>query len=233
MENSISSFYYIKDIELFAVLASFDVKKWYGIQTDITENAISDSFQNRVINALFQKGYLTFEEDKAVLSKDFSGIVESLVASKSFLYLRRWQNDNPALLFYLSNDRAVCVERSVNDECTLKLSVCQKEELKEYILEECLEEDIVNPEEMNASSEIEMSFSDEITEDMIKEEELITVIEKFRTDTGEKIERLIVQDNGAYYTLVFQSESENKRLLNSSENRKYIIERLIKWGGLE
>ena len=220
MDKNLAESFYIKDIELFTVLASFGVKKMYGINTDIDIKTISETSQNGIISSLYQKNYLSFEDDDLVLTKDFSEIVQTLIKADSFLYIRRWQNDIPALLFYLANNSAVCIERSINDDDTLKVNRCGSDWIKDFIKNECIGEDIST---IDITTECgEFSYIDELSEKIIKEKNYTAVIEKFSTDTGKMINRLVVKDLDVRYQLILQNEYETIILKNDNENQEYV-----------
>ena len=220
MENNINESFYIKDVELFTVLASFGVENWYGLSTDIDITGISESSQNEVISSLYQKGFITIEQDEIMLTEDFSSIIKTLINSKTFIYIRRWQKDDPVLLFYLANNSAVCVERSVNDENTLRINNSSIDQVMDLIVNDCIGEDITR---INDEYEYkEFSFTDELTEETIKDKNYTAVIEKFSTDTGKMINRLLVKDLDVCYQLIFQNESETIVLNNCKDNKEYV-----------
>lgn len=227
MEQKSNVFFYIEDIEFLTLLASFGVEKWYGIKSELDYEKMAKDAPNQVIASLCQKGYASIEKDSVKLSKELSDIVLALINAKTYLYVRRYTNDTPIILFYVSDDRAVYVERSVNDDNTLKLSSFTTKELNQFLKEECFYEDIsaIDAEELYQNDSI--AFNDEVTEQLIDGNELVTVIEKYNATNGKMTDRFIVQDLGVNYRLHLQNSSSELYMENTEEKQKFISNLLI------
>lgn len=227
MEQNLNEFFYINDIEFFTLLASFGVEKWYGINSELDfEKMIKDS-SNQVIASLYQKGYASIENYSVKLSKELSDIFSVLINAKTYLYIRRYANDTPVILFYVSGDRAVYVERSINDDDMLKLSYYTTKGLEQFFKEECYYEDISSIDADELYPKDSIVFNDEVTEQLIDENELVTVIEKYNVANGKMTDRFMVQDLGVNYRLYLQSSSSEICMENTDEKQEFVSNLLI------
>lgn len=227
MEYNLEKFLYIKDNELFVLLASLGVEKLYGISSNIDSDENSQINENDVIASLYNKGYISFIENKAVISQELSEILSVFIKSTSFIYVRNPESDLPVFTTYFSDKGAVFLERSLNEDDTLKLSNISIDEFKSFLRAECLNDDIAPIEEDFVNTDEGVSFGDDITEDMIFENNFTSVVEKFDFFDGKMINRLVVQDLGLSYRLYFQNNDSNLSLENTSQNQEYVLLQLL------
>lgn len=224
MKEYPDKYLYIRDIELFTILASFGINEWYGIKSEINLYNYSLRLKNEVIASLYEKGYIKAKEDKFLISDELSKIIRSLIDSKTYIYIRKLYSDSPIMQFYLSENEAVYVERSLNTNNTLKLSVIAKSDLRNIMLNSCFNDDIDDSE---TEATLSFSLSTLINEQKMVKDNLSVVIEKFSTGSAELISRIVVKDYGINYKLYVQEKSGDNCFCNTQENRKYIIDMLL------
>lgn len=227
MEYNLEKFLYIKDNELFVLLASLGVEKIYGISSNIDSDENSQINENDVIASLYNKGYISLIENKTVISQELSEILANFIQSTSFIYVRNPESEIPVFTIYFSDKGAVFLERSLNEDDTFKLSNISIDALKSFLRAECLKDDIAPIEEDFVNTDEGVSFWDDITEDMIFENNFTSVVEKFDFHNGKMINRLVVQDVGLSYRLHFQSNDTNLCLENTSQNQEYVLLQLL------
>lgn len=226
MEPNLEKFIYIKDIELFTLLAGLGVSEWYGISSNIDLDNTQIN-HNEVLTSLYQKEYIHMKDETAKISKELSEILSVLIASKTYIYVRRFHSETPVMTFYLSENNAVYVERSVNEDNTLKLAKIEFDSLRSFLIKGCFEEDIIPIESEKIYPTEMISFKDKITEQIIYDNEFITVVEKHNTLDGSMLNRLIVQDLGVNYRLYIQSNSSELCVENTEKNQTDIIKVFI------
>lgn len=225
MEEKHRESLFIRDDELFALLATLGVKNWFGLQFESQQ--VRQFNPNVIINSLYQKGYIEVEDKTIKVSEELSLILSNLVSSKRYLYLRKPGLENIVCSFYLSDTVAVSLEKSIVEETTYKISIIDLKSLEQMIMN-CFDENITENEE-NEKEVVNsfFNFNEEINEDDILRENYTVVIEKYKTSDGEKTDRLVIQDVGLYYRVFLQSATSNICMENTKEKQEFICGLLL------
>jgi len=215
----------IKDLDFFSLLVANGVEKWYGIETEESFSDLSSAHMNKIMVSLYQSGYVDWDENKAVIRPDLGELFHILKQAKRFIYARTIQPDPFGILYYVSETNVVRVERSFNDQKTLRVGLMTKKKCAETLLELFFHKDVVSSDkdDRKADTVIPFTLLQPINQnDMIKYSYL-SVLEVYSNSSGNIEQRMIVQDRIVKELIILQNHHNTWSLSNDDNTQRKII----------
>lgn len=190
--------YYIKEKELFLLLAGKGMEHFYGIATCSVKGKMSIPNKEQIhelLAGLYQKNYIEWEDQMVVIKEPINQYVEGIMGASVCMIVEEKEKTKPVSVFYFSKNGIILLESSMQQNEMLRLTSLKEDEFLNVLWElDCFPE-----EELLLESE-------EDSDHGWKEKTEFTLR---AVSDGRQIEKLIIREKGIFTQLIRKNEQEN------------------------
>lgn len=207
--------YFIKEEELYLVLAGAGLTSWYGLTADhrreTDETLVTTEDVNRILASLYQKNFVEWTGGMVNVLEPLSTLTEIIKRSKWCLQIEMPDSDVPLRGCYSYDDKVVMMEKSRWEQEILRFSIWEQESFIQYLWETGVfpEEEIEEDAQMEGVSEVTKS--------------IVSLREK---NTGLENSRMVVTEAGVFPYMSLWEDFEMKK---QPYNRAQCKETLVAW----
>ena len=127
--------YYIEGRELELLLAGVKMKAWYGLslRPDGGEDSVTREDIHRILAGLYQKGYVSWDDEVIRMQEPVSDLVRILKEADSCMRIEWNREEEPLLMIYRAGDRFALLEESRINPMSYRFRIWDRETLSRFL----------------------------------------------------------------------------------------------------
>ena len=133
--NCYTESYYIEGKELELLLAGVKMKAWYGLSLRPAEgeDPVTREDIHRILAGLYQKGYVSWDENVIRMQKPVSDLIRIMKDADSCIRIEWNREEEPLLMIYRSGDRSALLEESRVNPMSYRFRIWDRETLSRFL----------------------------------------------------------------------------------------------------
>ena len=211
MESDSIKWYCMELKELYLILASMGVKKWYGFSCDENMMPVSLTDIVKTIAGLHQNEVITVHDDSIVICDKYKNMLEILKNSEFSIFSVNASKRNSSVITYFYGDHTVVIEPDIYEKGVIQIIDLDKDKWPRFILKECLSFDSVTCIDKPVSGDEETTLSGKArsTLEVASDNDVLSVFDKVDNISGETTERMTVRERDAKQFITYEHKGRS------------------------